>query len=196
MKKYTLTAFFLVSIYTFESTAQDTTTRSLKNITFRTEIYSSGSTSNGYLTNVGDSALLFSHSRVKFNPSTEIAHGVTAIPYGGIDKMVIQRKGAGKNGALIGGLSCMVIGIVAGFMAGSDPIVPPEEDFLGFGNMFNTTAGEKAFAGGLTGLIGGGLIGSLIGNLAKKKFIIGGKKEIFDDMRQVILNKAYQKTIE
>lgn len=201
MKNYyiILPVLFLFSIGSaFEGMAQDTIKPLLKEISFRTVVYTSSSTNRGYLTHIGDSLIGISPNPVRFSPSpaNEKWKSVTAIPYENINKMTIHRKGAGTKGALIGGLSGMVIGIAAGLIAGDDPHVPPSEDFFGLGEAFRTTAGQKALAGGVVGLVGGGVIGCIIGNLVKKKFIIGGNKKNFEDMRQAILNKAYTKNKE
>ena len=53
------------------------------------------------------------------------------------------------------------------------------------------TAGEKALTyGGMGAAVGTG-VGALIGALAKKRFVIGGRKEKFDEMKANVLNKVY-----
>jgi len=50
------------------------------------------------------------------------------------------------------------------------------------------TAGEKAVGMGAVGALTGALIGGITGALLKKKFIIGGNKDIYHDS-QAELNK-------
>jgi len=76
----------------------------------------------------------------------------------------------------------------------------PNEDPLGLGTMmvavnnaFAMTAGEKAIAGGLALGATGAIVGTIIGAVAKKKFIIGGKKEKFHDLQGEIMTKLVKK---
>jgi uncharacterized membrane protein len=51
------------------------------------------------------------------------------------------------------------------------------------------TAGEKAITGGIGLGVTGAIVGTIIGAVAKKKFIIGGKKEKFHDLQGDIMKK-------
>jgi hypothetical protein len=86
----------------------------------------------------------------------------------------------------------LVTGFVAGLASGDDHIAQypsAGNDPFGLGsfavsmnNMFAMTAGEKALVGGVVLGTGGVITGIIIGALAKKKFIIGRKKENFRDL--------------
>ena len=65
-------------------------------------------------------------------------------------------------------------------MSGDDP---PDQ-------WFAYTAGEKAFFYGALGTVVGTTIGILVGVLAKKTFIIKGKKEAFNKMQVSLYNWA------
>lgn len=51
------------------------------------------------------------------------------------------------------------------------------------------TAGEKAVAGGFLLGTGGALVGTITGVLARKNFIVDGKKERFRDLQSEIRMK-------
>lgn len=118
-----------------------------------------------------------------------------------IESISIKRNNAKKRGALIGVGAGLVAGVVMGFASGDDPIyAPPAEDFLGIGaaltaisNSFAMTAEEKALFGGITGAVGGGVVGFLVGALVKKKFIINGNRQKFEAMKLSILERTYGK---
>ena len=76
----------------------------------------------------------------------------------------------------------------------------PNEDPLLIGSMvvamnnaFAMTAGQKAVAGGLGLGATGAIVGTIIGSVAKKKFIIGGKKEKFHDLQGELMKKLVNK---
>jgi len=80
--------------------------------------------------------------------------------------------------------------VIIGFASGDDKKEAyPTNDPTGLGsfavslhNAFTMTAGEKALVGGVLMGVGGTLTGMVIGAVAKKKFIIGGKKEKYRDL--------------
>ena len=89
--------------------------------------------------------------------------------YNNINNVMAQRKGAGKRGAIIGGLSGMFAGIAIGLIQGDDRNIPPSEDFFGIGESFRMTAGDEALISRICGFSAGGLAGVIIGSLAQKK---------------------------
>lgn len=155
-----------------------------------------GSREKGWLYHVNDSQLVllkdFKGRKVKeMMKSPELwQEKTTAFTITDIQSLTTRKKGAGGKGALIGLGVGIVTGALIGFISGDDPIKPyPADDFMGFGalatsihNAFAMTAGEKALVGAI-GLGGAGaLTGAVIGSLAKKKFILGGKKEKYRDL--------------
>jgi uncharacterized membrane protein len=96
-----------------------------------------------------------------------------------------------------------VAGIIIGLASGNDPVMAypnPNEDPLGLGTMvvamnnsFAMTAGQKAVFGGLGLGATGAIVGSIIGAVAKKKFIISGKREKFHDLQGDLMMKLVNK---
>ena len=121
------------------------------------------------------------------------------IPAENIKSFSVKKKNSVLKGALIGFGAGAVAGIVIGFASGDDPVntEPVYDPFsaaiVAFSNSFAMTAGEKAVGGGLALGVSGAIVGTIIGALAKKKFIIGGKKEKFRDLQSEIMMKLIQK---
>lgn len=126
-----------------------------------------------------------------------------SIPAENIQSFSIQRKKSVLKGTLLGFGIGAVTGVVIGLASGDDPIAAypdPADDFLGLGtlsvgiqNMFAMTAGQKAAAYG-TGLgVTGAIVGTVVGALVKKKFIINGKKEKFHDLQAELMMKLSKK---
>lgn len=172
------------------------TTKSLHRKTFKTTVVTD-KTTIGYIMNFSDSSVIVSASPIKFNPlSTGSVSGSSEISYQSISNMKIRRKGSVGRGALIGGLSGMAAGVISGFIAGDDKIKPVSEDPWQISAILASSAGDKALAFGLLGLVSGGVIGAIIGAISNKKYTINGNKDKFDDMREKILNKAYKSNPE
>ena len=116
-----------------------------------------------------------------------------------IGSFTMQRKNSALKGALIGFAIGAVTGIVAGLASGDDPVYdePVYDPFsaiaVGLSNSFAMTAQEKAAVGGIGLGLGGAVLGGVIGAVAKKKFIIGGKKEKFRDLQSEIMMKLVKK---
>jgi hypothetical protein len=126
--------------------------------------------------------------------NTDIDKNNYAYSISGINRISLQKRNAALKGTLIGLGAGVVTGLVIGFASGDDPIQPytgnPFEDFfIALNNSFAMTAGEKAVAGGLTLGATGALTGFIIGKLAKKKFIIGGKKEAYRDLQSDLMKR-------
>ena len=121
------------------------------------------------------------------------------IPAENIRSFSAQRKNSALRGALIGFGIGAVTGIITGLASGDDPVYnePVYDPFsaivVGLNNAFAMTAQEKAVMGGLGLGISGAVIGAVVGAVAKKTFIIGGKKEKFRDLQSEIMMKLVRK---
>ena len=125
------------------------------------------------------------------------------VPAENLKSFTMKRKHSALRGALIGFGVGAAAGIIIGLASGNDPVMTypnPNEDPLGLGTMvvamnnaFAMTAGQKAIAGGLGLGATGAIVGTIIGSVAKKKFIIGGKKEKFHDLQGELMMKLVNK---
>lgn len=110
-----------------------------------------------------------------------------------------RKKNSVLKGTLLGLGIGAVTGIIIGFASGDDkkePYYDYNQDPYGIGNFFvsinnafTMTAGEKALAGGIGLGVSGAIIGTIIGAVAKKKFIIGGKKEVYRDLQGDLMKR-------
>jgi hypothetical protein len=116
-----------------------------------------------------------------------------------IQSISLRKKNSVLKGTLIGLGVGIVTGTIIGFASGNDPVQPYYDSnqdpygignaFVALGNAFAMTAGEKAVAGAI-GLGGtGAIMGAIIGAIAKKKFIIGGKKEVYRDLQGDLMKR-------
>lgn len=142
----------------------------------------------GYLQNINDSTLSLATAPYSYG---ETVNG-RRIPYPDIASMTIKRKGSATRGIIIGALSGFLMGIIIGYASGDDPRVPASEDFFGFSNMFRLSAEQKAIGGGILLAGAGGVVGGVTGALIKKKFIINGRKENFEEMRMQTIESIYK----
>ncbi|MEI9909239.1 MAG: hypothetical protein WDO71_06025 [Bacteroidota bacterium] len=125
------------------------------------------------------------------------------IPVENIKSFSLRRKNSILKGALIGFGTGALTGIIMGLASGDDSVdeyPDASTDPWGIGtfgtalnNAFALTAEEKALVGGIGMGASGAIIGTIIGAVAKKKFIIGGKKEKFRDLRAELMMKLVQK---
>ena len=111
-----------------------------------------------------------------------------------INTIALQRKNAGLKGTLIGLGTGAIIGALTGFISGDDPIQEcGPNDFFCIGAAINNalamTAGEKAFVGAIGLGLTGALTGFILGKVAKKKFIIGGKKDTYRDIQGELMKR-------
>ena len=116
-----------------------------------------------------------------------------------IQSISLKKKNSVIKGALIGLGIGVLTGAVIGFASGDDPVesyYSSDQDPFGIGNFFVSinnafamTAGEKALGGAV--LLGGtgAIVGVIIGAIAKKKFIIGGKKEVYRDLQGDLMKR-------
>lgn len=155
-----------------------------------------GKTQQGWLYQVNDSqVVLLKNVRDLRNKYDELLQptGSYILPADQIHTISLKRKNAGLKGMLIGFGAGALSGIVSGFISGDDPVTPYTgtfaDAFIGIGNAFAMSAGEKAVAGGLIFGTGGGIVGLIISSVAKKKFTIGGKKEKIRDLHAELVQK-------
>lgn len=141
----------------------------------------------GYLQNIADSSLMISQVPTQFGEGKG-----KLIAYPEISSLIIKRKGNAARGVLYGTVGGFLVGVVIGLASGDDPMVPPEEDFFGFSNMFRLTAGQKALGGGILLAGAGAAVGGVTGALIKKKFIINGRRENFEEMRMQTIENIYK----
>ncbi len=125
------------------------------------------------------------------------------VPAENLKSFTMKRKHSALRGALIGFGVGAAAGIIIGLASGNDPVMAypdPYDDPLLLGSMgvamnnaFAMTAGQKAVAGGIGLGVTGAIVGTIIGAVAKKKFIIGGKKEKFHDLQGGLMMKLVNK---
>ena len=147
---------------------------------------------NGLLSSVNDSQLVLNKSK-----------GQLTVPAENLKSFTLKRKNSVLKGALIGLGIGAAAGVIIGLASGNDPVMAypsANDDPFGLGTMavalnnsFAMTAGEKAVAGGLALGATGALVGTIIGAVAKKKFVIGGKKEKFHDLQADVMMKLVKK---
>src|SRR5436190_4377125 len=116
-----------------------------------------------------------------------------------IRSISLRKKNSILKGALIGLGVGVLTGTVIGLVSGNDPVEPyysSNQDPYGVGNFFVSlnnsfamTAGEKATVGAIGLGTSGAIIGIIIGAIAKKKFIIGGKKEVYHDLQDDLMKR-------
>lgn len=152
-------------------------------------------TKYGYLVNMDDSAIILAD--VPLSKRGTLASGFITYKYAypNIASIRLERKGVLERSVIWGSVAGLAVGTIAGFASGDDPKTPETGDpftdiFIGIDNAFKMTAGEKALVYGLTCAATGAIIGILVGVLSKKKFLINGKKEPFDAMRNALLNRT------
>jgi len=160
-----------------------------------------GEIKKGYLSVLSDSSVGVSHSPVTIRVENSSPFPYQKINYSDIQEMNVHRHSSVGRGIFYGSMIGMVTGILTGLALGSDPdqtyLWP---DFFGTGSftftMKGITAGEKAVAGAFLGGLGGAVIGGVVGALAHKTFIIGGKKKQFTEMRGSLISRVYSTTGE
>jgi hypothetical protein len=154
----------------------------LRKLTYKISITDPGMRQiKGYLFNTTDTSVKISRLPGTFAFDASTKENFKEVPYHQISEIKIKNRHGAARGALIGTLTGLLIGIVAGSIEGDDP----EE------NWFRLSATDKALRYGGIGAAGGIGIGAIIGNLLRKKFIIGGNREKFHSMKQNVMNKAY-----
>lgn len=185
----------LVLLIIFSTTYSQTEIVNPKHKTLKFTISTTeAKTQKGFLTEFKDTTLLISLNPYPYGTLNLSTNEYKQYSIQDISSIKMQRKGSVGRGILIGTISGAFIGIASGFIAGDDKIYTAQEDPWGIANAFRLTATEKALGLGTLGALGGGITGGIIGALAHKKFIIGGKKENFDSMKMTVLEKVYRKS--
>lgn len=170
-----------------------------------------GAKQTGYLGRISDSNVYVSPAQVAIDQPGQYFSVRTAVDFSQIRTIHLRRKGSVGRGILFGALSGLAIGAISGLISGDDPPCPQpaySNDPLSFPigafftglsyalcDAFRSTAGEKAVGRGTMGMITGGLIGGIVGAVARKKFIINGSKEKFNAMQLTVLERVYGKGI-
>ena len=131
----------------------------------------------GYLSAFSDSGIYVSSTPITFSSISNLSKTDRLIDYKNLREVYLRRRGATRNGLLIGTMSGAVAGALIGLISGDDPpCTASSNDFLGIGyglcEAFRTTAGEKAAGGAIIFGSLGGITGTIVGALARKKFII------------------------
>lgn len=186
--------------------AQDSIPKRL--LKFKISVTGMRTIQNGYLGLINDSTLYVSNTQVAINQPAQDVSRWTAIDYNQIRWVHLKRKGSVGRGILIGAISGLAAGAIAGLVSGDDPpcqqnyssysyYSPLNNVFAGLSysmcSAFRISAGEKALIGGTMGMVTGGLIGGILGAVARKKFTINGSKEKFNAMQLTVLERVYGK---
>jgi hypothetical protein len=159
-----------------------------------------GLVTKGWLYQVNDSQLVVLHAkksrlRKLTEPDYTLNEHISIMAVDQIRSISVRRKNAGLKGALLGLAVGVLTGVIAGYVEGDDPIMQYDSSdpfgalLVGLNNAFAMTAGEKAVAYGAGLGFSGGIVGGVIGTLAKKKFTIGGRKERFHDLQGELMRR-------
>jgi hypothetical protein len=149
-------------------------------------------TIKGWIYEVNDSQVVLVNSVKKLSQPFATRQ---AIPIEDIRLASFRKKNSALRGALIGLGIGGLTGIVMGLVSGDDPVYTgPVDDpitalVVSFSNSFAMTAGEKAAFGGLALGGTGAIIGTIVGAVAKKRFIIGGRKKYHRDLQEELMNR-------
>jgi len=180
----------LTSLFVFGQSPAD----SSKSVTIKPHLANikamDGSTQKGWLLQAADDTVYLLAAKHKpiqvgglYKPDKSAIQFSKPVPQ--ISIIRTHKKNAVLKGTLIGLASGAVIGAIAGYASGDDPVQPYTGDFadvfIAVGNAFAMTAEEKAATSAVgLGLAGAG-IGAIIGAVAKKKFIIGGNRQTYKE---------------
>lgn len=175
------------------STSQDTMMPQ-KLIAFRARVKTyDGQVKAGYLQAVTDSIISLSNARsvLRFDGAGEDA--ASNFKVASLDRVQLHRKGSVGRGIWGGALIGFATGFIGGIVQGNDPdrtvSIP---DFIFGGGSYTyvvkgRTAVDKGLFLGLTGSLGGVIIGAIIGAISYKTFVIHGKRENYQKMRNKMM---------
>src|SRR5436189_4708972 len=198
MKKLLLIAFSAMAISAFGQT--DSASNTKKIVPYHAIIHTmDGGKTKGWLYKIDDNNiyLLPASSRKKLSAaelkSKDLNISALNFDISQINTISTQKKNSGLKGALIGLGTGVLTGVIMGYASGDDPVAPYTgtfaDVFIALGNSFAMTAEEKSVADGIALGLTGAITGFVIGKLAKKKFIIGGKKEVYRDLQGDLMKR-------
>ena len=199
MKNLLLIPFSVLFIQGFGQT--DSTAKTKKIVPYQAIIRTmGGDKAKGWLYKIDDNNIyLLPSKKIKPAELNSTNFNMSAMNYdiSQINTISTQKKNAGMKGALIGLGTGALTGVIIGFASGDDPVTPYTgsfaDVFIAIGNAFAMTAEEKALANGIALGVTGAITGFVIGKLAKKKFIIGGKKEVYRDLQGDLMKRLIVK---
>jgi len=192
MKKTFLIAACFIAI-TFLRAQTDSATQKRQKVFIASVTTMDSKSLTGSLAAVNDTQLILKSNNQRM-----------VVPAENLKSFTMKRKHSALRGALIGFGVGSAAGIIIGLASGNDPVMTynpgPYGDPLGLeaigvamNNSFAMTAGQKAVFGGIGLGVTGAVVGTIIGAVAKKKFIIGGKKEKFHDLQGGLMMKLVNK---
>ena len=201
MKQILFSAILLATC--LSSFAQnDSTEKNKKHIPSLATIHTTeGKTLKGWFYQSDDDQLILLPTKnKKFSlTNAEIKGNTINIGIEQIQSISLRKKNSVLKGMLIGLGVGVATGAIIGFASGDDPVQPyysSNQDpygignlFVGLNNAFAMTAGEKAVVGAIGLGTSGAIMGAIIGAVAKKKFIIGGKKEVYRDLQGDLMKR-------
>ncbi|MFT3935360.1 MAG: hypothetical protein QM726_17170 [Chitinophagaceae bacterium] len=171
---------FLFSLSILCVHAQDSSL--LKNRIFKINIRQSDSVyTNGWLTDITDSSVWVSNVPLRFRSPASNTMQSKEFVYHQIDLLRLKRPKGALRGFGIGLFGGFAGGALLGFLSGDDT-----------SGLFRLTAAEKALAAGIGLGISAAIVGTIIGGLAKKTFLIKHKKESFNPMYNYVIEKTYR----
>lgn len=116
------------------------------------------------------------------------------IAYQNLRGVLVRRKGSTLRGLVIGVLSGGLVGAVAGYADGNDPECTNAGYAYGFSLCgLSSTASQKAAMGSVAFGSLGGIVGTLVGAIVRKNYIIGGDKEKFNSFRNRMTKRVARK---
>jgi hypothetical protein len=138
----------------------------------------------GYLSSISDSSLYVTKSWLSLKKSNTVSN-FEKIDFKNIAQVRLKRDGSAGRGAIIGSAA----GLAAGAIFGLVTYVEPKDDVDIFIHaLFGVNRTTSTVAYGLLGGLSGAAVGTLVGALAHKTFIIGGSKEKFQQMKSELLH--------
>jgi hypothetical protein len=183
MKQLPLLTAYLLTIFVSQAQTDSTDVWKPKKASMATIHTYDDIAIKGWLYEVNDSQVVLVNSPKNLSNPSLNREECRVIPLKNISEASMRKKNKILKSALLGLGIGAVTGVIIGFADGDD--VASSNTW----NIFSFTAEEKALAGGLVLGTGGAIIGTIIGAVAEKKFIIGGKKEKNRDLAAELSRK-------
>jgi len=163
--------------------AQDTIPARKRPVLKATVININGDSIKGYVHAITDSSLAFaSKARYIFSENKQDSH-YQVFGYDNIQQLDIRGKSSIRNGLLYGTVAGIVIGAIIGRLSYHSP-EPDNNSGQTFHFTIDFGPGPNILAGALLGGAGGCGLGAVGGAIARKTFIIEGRKDKFRDMQK------------